>query len=141
MTYSSQIDVQIAAGGTANLASLTDQNNTGALDPVVLAKFQAQADSTINSYLRLRYSTPLANPTEEIRDAAAALAVYYMREAKQMLTPHEIEGNKTRLAWLEAVRDGKVRIDEPSPPKSSAVKSAVVPLGGDITRENLKGMW
>jgi phage gp36-like protein len=141
VTYSSQSDVQIAAGGSANLVSLTDQENSGVIDLVVLAKFQAKADSTIDGYLRLRYTTPLAAPTEEIRDHAAALTVYYLREAKQMLTPHELDAAKIRTAWLEAVRDGKIRIDEPSPPKSSAVKSAVVPLGGDITRDTLKGMW
>lgn len=139
--YSSQTDVQISAGGAANLVSLTDQNNTGMVDVLVLAKFQAKADSTINGYLRMRYATPLANPTEEITDHAAALTVYYLREAKQMLSPHEIEAHKARLQWLADVRDGKIRIDEPLPAKSSAVKSSVVPLGGDVTRDTLKGMW
>lgn len=142
MSYATQSDVQIAAGGIANLVSLTDQNNLGAdVDLVVLAKFQAKADATINGYLRLRYTTPLTNPTEEIKDCAAALAVYYLREAKQMLTPHELDAGKRRLDWLEAVRDGKIRIDEPSPAKSTAVKSAIVALGGDVTRDTLKGMW
>ncbi len=141
MTYSSQSDVQIAAGGAGNLVSLTDQDNTGAVDLVVLAKFQAKADSTINGYLRLRYTTPLANPTEEIRDHAAALTVYYLREAKQMLTPHEVEAHKLRIAWLEGVREGRIRIDEPAPTKSTAVKSAIVPLGGSVTRDGLRGMW
>lgn len=141
MTYSSQTDVQIAAGGAANLLSLTDQDGAGVLNLTVLAKFQAKADSTINGYLRLKYSTPLASPTEEIRDCAAALTAYYLREAKQQLTPHEIDAHKARILWLEAVRDGKVRIDEPSPVKSTAVRSAIVPLGGSVTRETLKGQW
>lgn len=141
MTYASQGDVQVAAGGLANLVSLTDQNGTGAIDLDVLARFQARADSTINGYLRLRYTTPLASPSDEIRDHAAALAVYYLREAKQMLTPHELEAHKARISWLEGVRDGKIRIDEPLPARSTAVRSAIVPLAGDVTRENLKGMW
>jgi phage gp36-like protein len=141
VSYAAQSDVQVAAGGLANLVSLTDQNGTGAIDLEVLARFQARADSTINGYLRLRYTTPLANPTEEVRDHAAALTVYYLREAKQMLTPHELEAHKARISWLEGVRDGKIRIDEPLPAKSTAVRSAIVPLAGDVTRENLKGMW
>ena len=141
MSYASQSDVQIAAGGVANLVSLTDQDNTGAIDLAVLAKVQAKADSTINSYLRLRYATPLVNPTEEIKDCAAALAVYYLREPKQMLTPPEIDAQKLRIGWLEGVRDGKIRIDEPAPAKSTAVKSAIVPLAGDVTRDALRGMW
>ena len=141
MTYSSQIDVQIAAGGAANLLSLTDQNTTGAIDLDVLAKFQAQADVTINGYLRLLYATPLVNVTEEIRDCAAALTVYYLRESKQMLTEHEVDAGKRRLEWLESVRTGKIRIADLLPPKSAAVKSAIVPLGGDVTRETTKGMW
>jgi len=141
VSYASQSDVQIAAGGVANLVSLTDQDNTGAIDLAVLAKVQAKADSTINSYLRLRYATPLVNPTEEIKDCAAALAVYYLREPKQMLTPPEIDAQKLRIGWLEGVRDGKIRIDEPAPAKSTAVKSAIVPLAGDVTRDALRGMW
>lgn len=141
MTYSSELDVQIAAGGVANLVSLTDQDNAGIIDLAVLAKAQAKADSTINSYLRLRYATPLAGPTEEIKDCAAALAVYYLREPKQMLTPPEIDAQKLRIAWLEGIRDGKIRIDEPAPAKSTAVRSAIVHLAGDVTRDTLKGMW
>jgi phage gp36-like protein len=141
VTYSSQTEVQIAAGGRASLVALTDQDNTGEIDLAVLAKFQAKADATINGYLRLRSATPLVAPSEEIRDHAAALTVYYLREAKQMLTPHEVEAGKQRISWLEAVREGKIRIDDPAPPKSSSVKSAIVPLAGDITREGLKGMW
>jgi phage gp36-like protein len=141
VTYASQSDVQIAAGGLANLISLTDQDGTGAVNLTVLAKFQARADSTIDGYLRLRYSTPLVAPTEEIKDHAAALTVYYLREAKQMLTPHELDAGKVSTTWLEAVRDGKIRIAEPAPTKSTAVKSAIVPLAGDVTRETLKGMW
>lgn len=142
MTYSAQIDVQLAAGGLSQLIALTDQSGTlAAVDPVVLAIFQAKADSTINSYLRIRYACPLVTPSQDIIDQAAALTVYYLREAKQMLTPHELEAHKTRLAWLEGVRDGRIRFDEPTPPKSAAVQSAVVPLGGDVTRDTLKGMW
>jgi len=142
VSYSSQTDVQIAAGGHGNLISLTDQSGAlGAVDTDVLARFQARADATINSYLRIRYAAPLANPTQEIVDHAASLTVHYLREAKQMLTPHEVEAHKASLAWLEGVRDGRIRFDEPTPPKSAAVKSAVVPLGGDVTRETLKGMW
>jgi phage gp36-like protein len=140
-----QLDVQIAAGGPAKLQQLADQGNPnvppGAIDVDVLAKFQAKADATINGYLRLLYSTPLANPTEEIRDCAAALTVFYLRESKQSPTELEVKAHELRLSWLELVRTGRIRIDDPSPPKSSAVKSAVVPLGGDVTRDTLKGAW
>lgn len=141
MSYASELDVQVAAGGAANLVALTDQNGTLAIDPVVLARFQAKADATIHGYLRLRYATPLASPSEEIRDHAAALTVYYLREAKQMLTPHAVDAHKARITWLEGVRDGRIRIDEPAPARSTAVRSAIVPLAGDVTRETLKGMW
>jgi phage gp36-like protein len=141
VSYASALDCQVAAGGVANLVSLTDQNGTGALDADVLARFQAKADSTINGYLRLRFATPLASPSDEIRDHTAALTVYYLREAKQMLTPHELDAHKARIGWLEGVRDGRIRIDEPSPGKSTAVRSAIVPLAGAVTRDNLQGMW
>jgi phage gp36-like protein len=143
VTYSSLTDVQVAAGGLANLVSLTDQSGTQvAVDQDVLTRSQARADAFINGYLRIRYATPLASPSPEIRDMAAEIAVYFLRQAKPgMLGEHQVKEHELRVKWLEDVRAGRIRIDDIDPPKSSAVKSAVVPLGGDITRETLKGMW
>lgn len=141
MTYSSLIDCQVAAGGSANLVSLTSQDGGGALDVIVLAKFQAKADGVLNGYLRLRDATPLSAPSQEISDVAASLTVFFLREAKQMLTEHELKAHELRIKWLEEVRAGKIRIADVEPPRSAAVKSAVIPLAGDLTRDTTRGMW
>jgi phage gp36-like protein len=138
VTYSSLTDCQVATGGAQVLAGLTDQGNGGALDLGVLAKFQDKADAFINGYLRQRYATPLASPSPEIRDLAAEITVYFLRQAKPGLCgEHQVKEHELRIKWLEDVRDGRIRIDDIDPPKSAAVVSSVVKLGGQFTREIL----
>lgn len=139
MSYSTLEDCQVAAGGAENLRTLSIQSKTEtALNVAVLAKFQALADGFIDSHLRKLYATPLAAPTAEIRGHAAALTIYFMREAKQQTALHDSDAHKTRLKWLEDIRDGRILPAEPLPPRSSAVRATVIELGGDVTRETFK---
>jgi phage gp36-like protein len=137
MPYSDQTDLEVAAGGLANLRTLTDQANIGELDLVVLARFQVKADGTINGYLRRRYATPIADPEPEIKNCAAELTVNYLRAAKQMVTEHEVKAHELRLGWLSDIRDGKIRIAEPAPPKSSAVRAVFVENSSPVSRKTL----
>ena len=84
---------------------------------------------------RVRAGDPRAHAAALITDCAAALAVYYLRESKQALTENETKAHEARLQWLDHVRTGRIRIDEPSPRRSTAVRSAIIPLGASVTRE------
>ena len=56
-----------------------------------------------------------------------------MREAKPLGQPHDSDAHKTRLKWLEEIRDGRTLPSEPLPPRSSAIRAVVIDLGGRLT--------
>lgn len=145
MPYATQADVQMMIGGVDRLNQLFDFD--GDNNPVKIAAnvaaMQARADGWINEYLCKRFATPIANPTPELVGLAADECIYRARAARGMLALDQLddERHKERQRYLEDLATGKMALSEPNPPKSSEVKTAMVPLGGDITRDGLKGMW
>lgn len=141
MAYATQTEIQMAAGGTDRFLSLTDWNGDGSVDADVVTEAQSRADGWIDGYLRLRYSTPIANPSATLARLAADEAVYWMRKSRGMLGEQDIEQRKERERELEAMRDGKLRPDEPTPAKSSAVVAVVVENCNPVSRSGLKGLF
>jgi phage gp36-like protein len=141
MPYASQIEIQHAAGGADRLIQLADWDADGVIDAAVIAAAQEQADAFLDSYLRLRYATPVANPSATLRGYAAEHAVYWMRQARGMTGPDEQTQLENRQRQLEAMRDGKLRPDEPLPAKSTAVRASFRARSGDVSRDKLKGAW
>lgn len=142
MTYASQDQIQLAAGGSDRFTSLTDWDGDGTPDPGVIAEAQARADGWLDGYLRQRYSTPIAAPTDTLQRLAADECVYWLRSKRGMLGPEDIEQRKEREREMEKYRKGELRPDEPLPAKSSAVVSAIVPNGScEVSRDSLKGIW
>lgn len=124
-------------------AQLMDWNGTGVIDANAVTRALASADAWVDQYLRTRYATPVQNPSETLKRIAAEEAVYVLKQARGMdqLTDVDFDKRKERMAELEQMRRGALRPDEPTPAKSSAVKSAIVEMSGDVTREKTKGMW
>jgi len=139
MPYAEQSHVEMAVGGPDRLVQLADWDGDGVVDSGVVIAAQAAADSLIDSYARKRYATPFANPSETVRRVAAEECVYWLRQARGMVGPTEIEERKVRLAWLESMSKGDVRPDEPAPAKSTAVRTVWKPSERAVSRRNLKG--
>jgi len=145
MAYATQQQVQIAAGGSAKLIELTDQEDTAAIDATVLAEAQKKAEGWMHGYLRLRHTVPVTNLSAEGAATMARLSadetVYQLRSAiPGMLGETDTSRRIERERELEAIREGKIRIDEPMPTKSSAVAAQFVENCGDVSREKLKGL-
>jgi phage gp36-like protein len=143
MPYATQDQIQLAAGGAARLVELADWNRDGAIDADVIAMAQSAADGWIDSYLRARFATPIATPSDTLVRLAADEAVYVFRQRVGMLSQSDADDRKSRETWLRDCARGVVRPDEPLPEKSTAVKSAWVDdPGRSISREGLKGgVW
>jgi phage gp36-like protein len=143
MSYASQSDLEFWAGGSERFRQLMDWNGTGVIDADAVTRALSSADAWIDQYLRTRYKTPIATPSDTLKRIASEEAIYVLKTARGMdqLTQADIEKRKERMAELEQMRRGALRPDEPTPEKSSAVKSAIVELSGDVTREKTKGLW
>lgn len=139
MAYANLAQIEIAAGGNARLVELADFDADGAADAAVIAAAQASVDGVIDSYC-LRYATPLANPSDTLRELAAAEVVYRLHEQRgnvQQDSPMH-RAHLERVAWLDKVSRGLVVPSSPLPAPSSQMRSAWVEREG-ITRDSLKG--
>ena len=144
MTYSTNTDVQNAAGGAASLAALADFDGDGVADATVIAAAQAAADGMINSYFAKRFAVPMSSPPADVVELAARLAVHRIRIARQTVTQGDTDQNALDIKWLEGVRDGKNVPGTDPVPAASALQ---VDTAGSrdstklTSRERLKGFW
>ncbi len=147
MTYATQMQIQIAAGGLNKLLELTDQESSGSINTAVLAEAQGKAVAWIHSQLLIRFAVPVANLTA---DGAAIMArleadetIYQLIYASPMRAIGEFDEAKRKLRMdeLQAIATGKMRIDEPSPAPSSAVQANIITRDGPVTRRGLRGLW
>lgn len=144
MPYASLTELQHAAGGLERLIQITDHDGDGIMDTAVVDNALAQADAFLDQYLSLRYATPIANPSPVLRGLAAEHAIYWLRQSRGALSSEENLQLENRQRQLELMRDGKLRPDDPTPTKSSAVRAAFVerdPDAIEVSRSSLKGLW
>lgn len=142
MAYSTQSDLEDAAGGAARFNELADFDNDGAPDVAMIARAQAAADGFLDQHLRsgTHTSDDLARlrltPTTTIRRIAADEAIFRMREQRRQVTEDDRKAQELRGAELKALQAGRNRADD-----TRAPRAAVVTNDGDVSRETLKGQW
>ena len=90
------------------LAELTQTDNIPEIDSAVLDRAIAEADAEIDSYLSLRFATPLTVVPGRIRDISGDIARYrlYDRTAPDMVA----ERYNNAIRDLIALRDGKLNL-------------------------------
>ena len=145
MAYCTSADVQIAVGGAAKLAAVSDQANGGVIDAAVVAAAIAEADALINSYASKRFAVPIAPAPPTFVALSARYSARILRRNRSMQLVADLEEEKADRAWLEDLAAGKVLPGvEPLPAKGSIVVDQV----GDresvrtTTREKTKGgLW
>ncbi len=142
MSYASTDDLEMAAGGAANLVALADWDADTVADATVIARALEAADGFIDGHLRLKI-TPVelnalrAAPTPTISELAAAEAVYWLKKSRNMASPEDIAHRKERERELDLMRSGQVRpSDSPKAQRSTWVEN-----DGPVTRKNTRGMW
>ena len=143
MAYSTQTDVQIAAGGADRLTQLADPNSIGAVDSATVDAAIARADGWIDMHINERYAVPLVTVPEAIRRISSEEAVFRLQQDRQMVDEVAMRLHDERQALLEAIADGRKKLGiEPPPPKSSAVAATVLDpddLGDGRSRNDWKG--
>ncbi len=145
MAYATQAQIQLAAGGLAELKQLADWDGDGEVDDDAIEYAQAAADGYFNSKFSLRYTVPVeltdiaATQRDIVVRMAAHQAVIELRRARNLLGPEHLATIEWINAWLLEVQEGKTRLADPAPAKSDAVRSQTVVNNRDVSRENLKG--
>ena len=81
MTYATQQNM-IDRFGEQELIELTDRDQLGVIDAVVLAQALADADAEINAYLVSRYTLPLASVPPVLVKFAADVARYQLYDTR-----------------------------------------------------------
>jgi len=98
------------------------------VDENVFSECAEVSDSTINGYIRARYTLPLAVIPQFLKSIAVDITAYrlYMRRP-QDIPEHIKENHKIALSQLSAIQKGNVLLEDPSelpegamPPKKSS---------------------
>lgn len=95
--------------GERPLAELSSRQVThaAAIDSVVVQTAIDDATSLINSYLRSRYTLPLASPDSSLKRCCADLAVYNLQQLHRLGDNEDSEKRYARwLKWLQAIASG-----------------------------------
>lgn len=148
MAYSSQSDLEIAAGGVERLAELTDLDGTGTgeVNALVLDAAIADADAMIDTYVGRNRAVPLPAPVPRtIVRMSADEAIYLLRMRRSMVGDFERERHENNIRWLEGYAKGFLTLGvEPNPEKASLVRPGVIEVADDAridTAAKLKGLW
>lgn len=144
MAYATTSDVQSAVGGEANLIALTDPENTGVVDDVLVADAIVEADALINTYASKRYAVPFATASVAIRKLAARMAGRILRRDRGQVLMSDVTDEEIDRKWLEALAAGKVTPGtEPIEQQSALVVDKVGPREStkNVSREKTKGFW
>lgn len=122
MPYSTQADLEHAAGGAHKLVQLADHNGDGVLDAATVTAAIAEADAEIGVWTRKRWtdSIPLT-----VKALSARMAVRVLRRNRTMLTGADVEQQEFDTELLKAIAKGDATaIDENAEASSMVVDKA-----------------
>lgn len=101
----------------AKLIQLTDDNKTGAVDTNVVNDIIADAEGTLESYLRTRYTLPVP-VTQKVKSICLDIAVFKLFErratSKEGIYEVKEKAHDKAIKFLEAVQAGKAALDVPA---------------------------
>lgn len=141
MTYAT-IDNLKAAMTARDLALLSDLDGPEGVSPDDRLQ-QALDDATaeIHGYIAGKVSLPLADPPDMLRVVCRDLAVFRLYANLSAITETQTKLRDSAIAYLRAVRDGKVALgDETGAASVEAGEGVVMSEGPDrvMTRDSLK---
>lgn len=123
------------------LIQLTDDNQTGAVDEVRVAKAITDADATIDSYCQNRYLIPLSPVPAKGTAISVDLAIYNLYSRRDDTIPDlRKDRQKEALRFLEKVSEGKIKLGSLTPSPADTVNSVDISSNDRIfTRTKMGG--
>lgn len=140
MAYTTQQDLDDAAGGATRFVQLADFDNDGVADAAMVARAVDAADGFIDAHLRKFNAADLAAlrtaPTATIRRIAADETIFRLRSYRQQVSDDDFKMQALRQDELEAIRADSLRAGD-----TKAARATFVENDGEVTRDGTKGMW
>ncbi len=117
--------------GEAELVQLTDRENIGSIDAVVLTQVIADADAEIDGYLAGRYQLPIATVPGILRLYAGDIVRYRLYD--NGATDEVRRRYEDAMKFLKLAAEGKVRLgaDEPAAAGGAQIESGGRVFGRD----------
>lgn len=141
MAYTTQPDLDAAAGGAVRFTQLADWDNNGVADPAIVARAQAAADGFIDSHLRKFSAGDLAAlraaPTETIKRLAADEAVFWLREKGPIgVSENDLKMRDQRIEELKMIKADELRVSD-----TKTARARFIDNEDPVSRKGSKGMW
>lgn len=113
MPYATQNDLEPSLLTIDELIQLTDDSNSGLVNPATVNAKLADASGQVEMYCRQRYSLPL-QPTAEVVALTAKIAAYLLWSRRRRAVSDEMR--QMYADAMQALRDiasGKASLDQP----------------------------
>lgn len=140
-SYVTQADL-VARYGEQDLVRLTDRTNSppSTIDSDVVTAAIGDAESFAQTYIRARYTLPLAEVPAALTRQVAAIAWWNLKGPGRA-TEDDRQAYEDAMRWLEKVGDGKAVLVESDGDQVAGGKADVRIAGPDrvITSETLEG--
>ncbi len=121
------------------LLDLTDDEDSGTIDSVIVDNALETADVEINAYLAERYSVPLDPVPEILNKMASDLAVFNLYARREGPPDHWQARYNNWIKMLVKIRDGKLGLGVADPEAGTSDTAQVVSKDRVFTRDTLKG--
>ena len=109
MTYATRQDM-VDQFGEREVIALTDREDTGEIDEVVLQRGLEAADREINPYIVSRYQLPFATVPDILRDKACDIARYRLCGAGVIADDDVRERYSDAIKFLDKVHSGRASL-------------------------------
>ena len=140
MPYTTQSDLDDAAGGAARFIELADFDGDGAPDVAMVLRAQAAADGVIDAHLRKFSAGDLAAlrtaPTPTIKREAADQTIFELRKHRRQIGEDDWKDQESRMKRLQAYSADELRLADTKTPRARFVENC-----GEVTKKNTGGMW
>lgn len=140
MAYTTQQQLEDAAGGAERFLQLADFDGDGAIDTEMVARAVEAATGFIDSHLRKFSPADLTalrlEPTSTISWIAAQETIFRLRSYRQQVSEEDFKLQEMRRAELVDIRADRTRVSD-----TKSARATFVENDGAITRDSTKGSW
>lgn len=137
MSYATQTDLE-SRFGSEELLQLSDHDNLGMVNVAVVAKAIADAEATINGYLRSTYTLPLSGIPDELVRVCCDLARFYLYADR--VTDVVQKRRDEAMSWLRDVSAGRISLGLDTQGNAAPVASGGVKFSANDRVFNAKSL-